>query len=318
MSISIDPERCRFDASIANAVRDKRVLITGAGKHGGLGQAFAYACGLNGAASVGVHFHSSYDDGLETVENIRRLGRDAFPVQADVTNARDIWAIRTHCINKMGGPPNVVICNSGRSETGYLLGRVPRTIENEAPARRRARVRKAFIENLAQSSDVIGTKLDGFLTLSHLWASEAVHKGEELTIIYISSRQAVDPGAGVPGYCAANWAVLCLPEVLRVNLGRHASRVTAFNVCYPFVVTGMTQSLKDNPKVFGRWQPRMLETDEAAKALLALMGRPNDELRDRTFQLNVDPAPAHEGSDVRMRWAEVALSAETRALDWNV
>ena len=283
MPLNVDPNKFRFPADIAAGFKGKRVFITGSGKDGGLGQAFALSAGLNGAESVGIHFHSSYDDGLETVNMIREHGGNAFPVQCDVTNPADVWAIRSHVIRKMGGVPNVVICNSGRSETGYLLGRMPKEIEGESGAHRRARVRKAFVKNLTQTRDVVDTKVDGFLAMTHLWASEAVHSGDPITFVYISSRQAFDPGAGVPGYVAANWAVLSLPDILRTNLGKHAGNVTAFSVCYPFVVTGMTEALKDNPRVFGRWQPRMLETEEASEALLRLLARPRADIADKTF-----------------------------------
>ena len=219
MPIEANPADFELTPALAAGIAGKRVFITGSGKDGGIGQAFALAAGLNGAASVAVHFHNSYDDGLNTVELIRDNGGNAFGVQADVTNPRDVWGIRSYVIRKMGGPPDVVICNSGRSEDGYLLGRAPRAKEEESAARRRARVRQAFVHNLTQSRDVIDTKLDGFLAMTHLWASEALHAGKQLRIVYISSRQAHDPGAGVPGYCAANWSVLCLPKVLRQQFG---------------------------------------------------------------------------------------------------
>lgn len=318
MSNLPNPSDFALPPELAAGIAGQRVFITGAGRHEGIGQALALAAGLNGAASVGIHFHSSYDDGLETVEMIREAGGHAFPVQADVTNPRDVWAMRSHTINKMGGkPPSVVICNSGASEKGYLLGKPPKEVEDEQFARRRARVRQKFVDNLLQSRMVIDTKLDGSLAMTHLWASEALYAKEPLRIIYVSSRQAVDPGAGVPGYCAANWALLSLPQILRVNLGRNADQVTAFSVGYPFVVTSMTKAYQDNAKVFGRWQPRMLSPAEAAKAFMALLARPNEELAERFFQVEVDP---HEGGaerDVEITWSEVAINVETRPVAWS-
>ncbi|RUM38070.1 MAG: hypothetical protein DSY58_02785, partial [Desulfobulbus sp.] len=70
--------------------------------------------------------------------------------------------------------------------------------------------------------------------------------------------QAVDPGAGVPGYVLANFGVLALPQILKINLGRKSEIVSAFSVAYPFVRTTMTDAYAENEKVFGRWQPRML------------------------------------------------------------
>lgn len=308
------PDAFALPDSLRAAVAGRRVFITGSGKHHGLGQAFAYAAGLSGAHSVAVHFNQSYEDGLATVDAIRAAGGNAFPVQADVTNPRDVWSMRSYVIERMEGPPDLLICNSGRSESGYTFGRAPRTRDDESPAGRRARVRQAFVKNLEQSRDVIDTKLDGFLAMTHLWASEALHAGRTLTICYISSRQAHDPGPGVAGYCAANWAVLALPKILAVNLGRDADKVTAFSVGYPFVRTGMTEAYADNAKVFGRWQPRMLTSVEASQALFQLLGRPPAELAGRFFQLD---ARADGDEAIALGWSEVRLDPVVAPCDWS-
>src|SRR5467141_1334625 len=210
----------KFPKELHQGVAGKRVLITGSGRDGGLGQAFALAAGLNGAAAVGVHFHTSYVDGFDLVKTLRGAGVNAFPVQADVTNLGDLWATRSYVIEQMGGlPPNLLICNSGLTEKGYSFGRALREIPDEPLAMRRARVRQHFIDNLQESRLVLDTKIDGFLAMTHLWAGEAIYSNQKARIVYISSRQALDPGVSVPGYSIANFAVLALPEVLRVNLG---------------------------------------------------------------------------------------------------
>src|SRR5829696_8832179 len=201
MAFTVDLERFRFAEEMRRGVEGKRVLITGAGKDGGLGQAFALAAGLNGAAAVGVHFHRSYVDGFDLVEALQRHGVPAFPLQADVTNMGDLWATRSYVIEQFGGlPPNLVICNSGLTEKGYSFGRALREVEGETSAQRRARVRQHFIDNLEESRLVLDTKIDGFLAMTHLWAGEAVYHEEPVRIVYISSRQAIDPGMSVLGY----------------------------------------------------------------------------------------------------------------------
>ena len=47
-----------------------------------------------------------------------------------------------------------------------------------------------------------------------------------------------------------------------MNLGRAAGPVNAYSVMYPFVRTGMTDEYAENEKVYGRWQPRMLENNQ--------------------------------------------------------
>src|SRR5215813_14101522 len=284
MAFSVVMNKFRFGEELRKGVAGKRVLITGAGKDLGVGQAFALAAGLNGAASVGVHFHRSYVDGFDLVEALRKEGINAFPVQADVTNMGDLWATRSYVIEQMGGlPPNLLICNSGLTEKGYSFGRALREIDNEPRALRRARVRQHFIDNLEESRLVLDTKIDGFLATTHLWAGEAVYHEEPLQLVYVSSRQAIDPGVSVPGYAISNWAVLQLPKVLTVNLGQNAGLVSASCILLPFVRTGMTDEYANNPRVFGRWQPRMLETSEAAEAFMRLLSRPQGELNQGIY-----------------------------------
>jgi hypothetical protein len=181
-------------------------------------------------------------------------------------------------------------------------------------AQRRARVRQSFIDNLGESRLVLDTKIDGFLATTHLWAGEALYAEEPMRLVYVSSRQAIDPGASVPGYAISNWAVLQLPAVLKVNLGRSADLVNAFSLLLPFVRTGMTDEYAENPKVFGRWQPRMLETHEAAEALLQLLTQPPDTTENGMFELMVEAAD--EGG-VAVTWKRVRLDLREEALDWS-
>lgn len=316
MAFTVDPEKFRYPAEFAAAVKGKRVLISGAGKDQGLGQSFALAAGMNGAAAVGVHFHSSYDDALDLVDVLQKAGVNAFPIQADVTNLNDLWATRTYIIDKMGGLPNLVICNSGLTEKGYSFGRSLREVEGESMAKRRAKVRQAFINNLTETKAVLNTKVDGFIAMSHLWAGEAVYANEPMQIVYISSRQAIDPGMSVPGYSIANWAVLQLPKVLAVNLGKAASLISAFSVLYPFVRTGMTGEYAENPKVFGRWQPRMLETNEAAQAFLQVLGQPAEVVNGGMFEVLVDAAEGQPEGAVKVSWREVKMNVAEEEVPW--
>ena len=73
MAFSVQVDKFRFREELRSGVAGKRVLITGAGKDGGLGQAFALAAGINGALAVGVHFHRSYVDGFDLVEATQSL-----------------------------------------------------------------------------------------------------------------------------------------------------------------------------------------------------------------------------------------------------
>jgi NAD(P)-dependent dehydrogenase (short-subunit alcohol dehydrogenase family) len=312
MAYTADFEQFRFPEKDGGTFAGKRVLITGSGKDGGIGQALALAAAANGAEVVGVHFHSSYRDGFDLVEAIRAQGVKAFALQADVTNTRDLWASRSYVIEQMGGKgPDIVVCNSGLTEQGYRFGRALPELEDESRGERRARVRRDFIENLSDSSLVLNTKIDGFVAMTHLWAGEAVYHKQPVQFIYISSMQAIEPGASVPGYAVANWAVLRLPEVLKVNLGRSAELVNSYCLMLPFVRTGMTQEYADNEKVFGRWQPRMLEPCEAAHGVTQLLGRNADTLDLGNYKLGVGGT----ADAIDLKWTKIALEVKESDLD---
>jgi NAD(P)-dependent dehydrogenase (short-subunit alcohol dehydrogenase family) len=317
---SANTDQFRFSDDLRGGFEGQRVLITGAGKDGGIGQGFALTAGLNGAASVGVHFHRSYEDGFDLVERLQAEGVNAFPLQADVTNLRDLWATRSYVIEQMGGlPPSIVICNSGLSEQGYSFGRALRTIDDEPNALRRARVRQHFIDNLEESRSVLDTKIDGFLASTHLWAGEAIYHEQTVQFVYVSSRQAIDPGPSVPGYAIANWAVLQLPKVLEANLGKASSQVSCLSILFPFIRTGMTHEYAENEKVWGRWQPRMLETHECAEAFAQLLSQPRSATNQGMFELLVEPANLDDpsGEAIRVTWKQVRLDVTEQELAWS-
>jgi hypothetical protein len=105
--------------------------------------------------------------------------------------------------------------------------------------------------------------------------------------------------------------------VLAVNLGKASGPVSAFSVLYPFVRTGMTDTYADNPKVFGRWQPRMLETYEAAEAFLQLLARPAAETNEGMFELMVERVGPEEDAAVEIAWKQVHLDVAEVALAWS-
>ena len=117
----------------------------------------------------------------------------------------------------------------------------------------------------------------------------------------------------------ARWAaaVLCAGAVCVLPLGASAQNgpVSAQECCLsvllPFVRTGMTSEYVENPKVYGRWQPRMLEPHEAARALLELLVTDPATTDEGMFELLVEGT----ADQVAVRWARVRLDPRTEPLD---
>jgi hypothetical protein len=75
----------------------------------------------------------------------------------------------------------------------------------------------------------------------------------------------------------------------------------------------MTEAYADNPKVFGRWQSRMLETHEAAQSVAKLLMQPAGELNLGNFKLKVSGEP----DDLDLAWTRIRLEVEEDELDWG-
>ena len=122
MTFTADFEKFKFET---DTFVGKRVLITGSGKDGGIGQALALAAAANGARAVGIHFHSSYRDGFDMVSAMQKKGLNVFAMQADVTNTRDLWASRSFVKEQLEGQgPDILICNSGLTEGATGLAKL--------------------------------------------------------------------------------------------------------------------------------------------------------------------------------------------------
>jgi hypothetical protein len=75
----------------------------------------------------------------------------------------------------------------------------------------------------------------------------------------------------------------------------------------------MTDEYADNAAVFGRWQPRMLETDEAAEAFMRLLARPQAEIDQCNFELMVEG----NADDIRLSWKKVHLDLREEPMEWS-
>jgi len=154
---------------MTDSLVNKTALVTGASR--GIGKAIAIAFAEAGA-NVAVNYRERKKEAEETVAAIKKLGRKAVAIQADVSQAKDVAALIA-AVEKQLGPIDILVNNAGHA------------------------LRKTLDELTEEDFDhTIATNLKSAFLCSH-----AVYKGMQQRrwgrIINISSGAA--RGAGVVG-----------------------------------------------------------------------------------------------------------------------
>jgi 3-oxoacyl-[acyl-carrier protein] reductase len=98
-------------------LKDKKAIITGAGR--GIGRAVAIAFAKEGA-DVLVNYQSNDAAANEVVDIITKMGRKAIAVKTDVSNYKDVQAMVERAVNELGGV-DIMVNNAGISQPALLL-----------------------------------------------------------------------------------------------------------------------------------------------------------------------------------------------------
>src|SRR5262245_22633551 len=95
---------------MGTALSGKNALVTGASR--GIGKAIALAL-ANAGGDVVVNYLSKGAEADTTVDAIRRLGRRAVALQADVSNSTDVQRL-VQAAEREIGPIDILVNNAGR------------------------------------------------------------------------------------------------------------------------------------------------------------------------------------------------------------
>ena len=214
----------------------KVAIVTGAGRHNGIGRHIALALGRQGA-DVAVTGSGrppeTYPDEEKAMgwrdvdsvaEEIRALGRKALPLVVDITDADQIQSLV--------------------DETRRELGRIDILVNNAATARGRDRVPIAHLEE-AEWRRVIDVNLTGTFLVTKAVAGALVDQAQGGRIVNISSvagRQAIPTFAA---YGASKAAVILLTQVLSRELATNGINVNC--VCPGLVGTHRMRDVTHGP-----------------------------------------------------------------------
>jgi NAD(P)-dependent dehydrogenase (short-subunit alcohol dehydrogenase family) len=113
-----------------------KALVTGASS--GIGAATAVELARRGMA-VAVHYFNNEEGGLRTVQAIRDVGGETFPIKADMRQQSEVQRMVAEVLNEFG-TLDVLVNNAGS-----MVGRVPflrndRRLERSVPLERQQRL----------------------------------------------------------------------------------------------------------------------------------------------------------------------------------
>lgn len=196
----------------------KNALVTGASR--GIGRAIALELAQHGA-NVAVNYAGSEEKAQSVVNDIEKLGRTSFKVQADVANESDVKAMVKQTIDTFGSL-DILINNAGITSDNLLM----RMKEEEF-------------------DQVINTNLKGvFLCMKAVTRSMMRQRSGK--IVNVASIVGVSGNPGQANYVAAKAGVIGMTKSIAQEL---ASRNIHVNAVAPgFISTDMTDALSDEQR----------------------------------------------------------------------
>jgi 3-oxoacyl-[acyl-carrier protein] reductase len=200
-------------------LKDKKVLVTGAGK--GIGRAIALEFAYNGA-DLAVNYNTSENEAISVVNQIKEMGRDAFAIRADVTDEKQVEVMIHKAVRYLGGM-DVLVNNAGIIKRSPLKDL-----------------------NTSEWDQVMNVNLRGAF-LCTLYAGRYMIEHGGGNIINISSIAALHPDIYMGAYSISKAGLNMLTEVTAVEWAKYKIRVNA--VCPGPVETEMIRKAFQTPEL---------------------------------------------------------------------
>ncbi|MFN3959059.1 MAG: SDR family NAD(P)-dependent oxidoreductase [Parvularculaceae bacterium] len=221
----------------------KTAVITGSGRHKGLGEAIATRLAREGAAIVISDLGRSRDAATASVHigateemdkiaaDIRKLGADASTFTADVRSLADMEALADHAV-KTHGSLDIWVNNAG---IGYIMKPLMEVTEADWRA-------------------VIDVNLTGAFFGLKAAARRMIDHGRGGRIVNIASQAAKSGFPHAQAYTSSKHGLVGLVRSASIELGPHG--ITVNNVCPNHVTTGL-----------GAWQNEYFSKVVGAKSV---------------------------------------------------
>lgn len=199
-------------------LKDKRAIVTGAGR--GIGRAVALAFAKQGAHVV-INYHSNDAKANEVVSAIEKMGRKAVAVKADVSEFSAGKKLVDAAVEKLGGI-DILVNNAGLSKPSMFLDMEEGDWER-----------------------IINIHLKGAFNCSQAAAKQMKEKNGG-KIINVISTAGLFGTVGQINYASAKAGIIGFTKSAARELGRYGINVNA--ICPGVTLTDMTQTLQTNEK----------------------------------------------------------------------
>ena len=196
----------------------KYALVTGASR--GIGREIALELARQGA-NVAINYSGSEEKAVSVAEEIKAMGREAFVIQADVSNAEAVEQMFKQTIEAFGRL-DILVNNAGITRDNLLM-----------------RMKESDWD------DVININLKGVFLCTKA-VSRQMMKQRSGRIINISSIVGVSGNAGQANYVAAKAGVIGLTKTAAKELAPRGITVNA--IAPGFITTDMTNELNEETR----------------------------------------------------------------------
>lgn len=207
-------------------LKGKVAVVTGAGRHKGLGEAMAKRLAQEGVSVVITDIGQAVGEDMpesaigtltemqQIVAEIRDAGGEASCITCNVLNAEEVEAAAKFAVDTYGGL-DIWVNNAG---IGYLMESI-------------------LDMHVDQWDSVLGVNLRGVFCGIKYAAKVMVEQGRGGTIINIGSQASKSGFANASAYTASKHGIVGLTRVAAMELGQHSIRVNA--ICPNHVTTGL-------------------------------------------------------------------------------
>jgi 3-oxoacyl-[acyl-carrier protein] reductase len=245
-------------------LNNKVALVTGS--NGGIGRVVAVKLAKCGA-KVAVHYHSSKEQGEETVAMIRDAGGEASLFQADVTDIEQIEVLLKNVEESLGGTIDILVNNAG-----HLVKRVTNTDMEE--------------EHYNKVMDV-NFKSCVFMCKAVAEGMKSKGKGKIVNLTSIAAHNGGGPGATI--YAASKGAVITYSKGLAKELAANQINVNAVSPGFIGQTAFHDTFTPDDARkaaVKGIPLGREGTPDDVANAVVFLVSDMSDYITGETIEVN--------------------------------